>query len=73
MTSGDLTVDLLSVKSKDEIAILARSCNDMVLNLRKTVGSWLRRKASPLRRNKSRSAPRRLPAAAQVSPMPPKR
>jgi methyl-accepting chemotaxis protein len=37
VAKGDLTVESLNVKSKDEIALLADSCNTMVANLRQVI------------------------------------
>ncbi|NRF96069.1 methyl-accepting chemotaxis protein [Paenibacillus frigoriresistens] len=41
VAKGDLTVEPLRVKSKDEIAILAHSCNEMVTNLRELISGTL--------------------------------
>lgn len=41
VAGGDLTVEALKIKSNDEIAILARSCNNMVVKLREVIGGTL--------------------------------
>lgn len=41
VSNGDLSVKPLKIKSKDEIFKLAESMNNMVMNLRKTVGNIL--------------------------------
>jgi methyl-accepting chemotaxis protein len=41
VAKGDLTVEPLNVKSRDEIALLSNSCNVMVSNLRKVIEGTL--------------------------------